>query len=158
MFPALAAGVALINATIVSDNQTQRDRRFRWLVLVLGFRRLRRWRASMLNGQGVHIRMQFVRKILAESFPTVIGNEECEAEQINPLIVRWIYPNLAEIEWARIEIAGAFPGFAPILRTKDTAAFTVNIGEIVCPTFVTLHHCHHDLGIRHCYRETDFSD
>src|SRR5207237_7706404 len=47
MFPALAAGVALINATIVSDNQTQRDRRFRWLVLVLGFRRLRRRRTSI---------------------------------------------------------------------------------------------------------------
>src|SRR5881227_130348 len=106
MFPALAAGVALINATIVSDNQTQRDRRFRWLVLVLGFRRLRRRRTSILNGQRMHIRMQFVRKILAESFSTIIRNEKCEAEQINPLIVRGIDPNLAEIEWARIEIAG----------------------------------------------------
>src|SRR6266576_5696252 len=104
MFPALAAGVALVDATIVSDNQTQRDRRFRWLVFVLGFRRFRRQRTSILNGQRVHIRMQFVRKILAKSFSTIIGNEECETEQINPLIVRWIDPNLAEIEWARIEI------------------------------------------------------
>src|SRR4029079_15566518 len=107
MFPAFAAGVALVNATIVSDNQTQRDRRFRWLVLILGFRWLRRRRTSILNGQRVHIRMQSVRKILAEIFSTIIGNEECEAKQINPLIVRRIDSNLAEIEWARIEIAGA---------------------------------------------------
>ena len=101
--------------------------------------------------------MQFVRKILAESFSTIIGNEECEAEQINPLIVRGIDPNLAEIEWARIEIAGAFPCFAAILRTKDPAAFTVNIGEIICATFVALHHRHHDFGIRRRDRETDLS-
>src|SRR5205823_14760505 len=79
MFPVLSAGVALINATIVSDNQTQRDRRFRWLVLALGFRRFRRRRTSILNSQRVHIRMQFVRKILAESFSAIIRNEKCEA-------------------------------------------------------------------------------
>ena len=34
---------------------------------------------------------------------------------------------------------------------------TVNVGEIVCPTFVTLHHCHNDPGIRRCDREPDLS-
>src|SRR5438876_1338445 len=118
MFPTLAAGVALVNATIISDNQTQRDRRFRWLVLVLGFRRFRRRRTSILNGQRVHVRMQFVRKILAKCFSTVIRNEEREAEQVNPLIVRWIDSNLAEIKWARIQIAGPFPCLTAVLRAK----------------------------------------
>src|SRR5438132_10707604 len=114
MFPAFAASVALINATIISVNQAQRDRRFRWLVLVLGFRRFWRRRASILNGQRVHIRMQFVGKILAESFSTIIRAEEREAQQINPLIVRWIDPNLAEIKWARIQITGPFPCLAAV--------------------------------------------
>src|SRR5437868_11663890 len=114
MLPALAAGVALVNATVISDDQTQRNRWLWWLVLVLGFRRFWRRRTSILNGKRVHIRMQLIRKIFAKCFPTVIRSKEREAEQINTLIVRGIDPNLAKIKWARIQIAGALPCLAAI--------------------------------------------
>src|SRR5947207_9472034 len=81
MLPALAAGVALVNATVISDDQTQRNRRLRWLVLVLRFRRFWRRGTSILDGKRVHIRMQFVRKIFAKSFPTVIRSEERRSEE-----------------------------------------------------------------------------
>src|SRR3982751_4844799 len=138
MFPAFASGIALVNATVISDDQPQRDRGFWCFVFLLGFRRLWRKRAPVLDGERMHIRMQFLRKILAKSLATVVGSEERKAENKNTLVISWIDPNLTKIKRTGIDIAGSFPGLPAVLGAKNAAAFAVNVRKIVSPAFVAV--------------------
>ena len=60
MIPALAAGEALIHTAIRSEQQTLANWRFRRLVFIFRFGRLRRRRCAGLNRERVTIRMNFL--------------------------------------------------------------------------------------------------
>src|SRR5207244_11085276 len=89
--------------------------------------------------------------------PTIVIGNEGKPEKVNALIVRGVDPNLAEIKRSRIQITGALPSVTGVLRPKNSAAFAVNVDEIVHPTFIALDHRHHDSGIRRRNREPNFS-
>src|SRR5262245_13898407 len=60
MIPVFAAGEALIDAAVRSEQQTLANWWFRGLVFVFRFRRLRRRRCASLNRECVTIRMNFL--------------------------------------------------------------------------------------------------
>src|ERR1700693_375359 len=127
VIPILAARKTLIEAAIGPEQQSQTNRRFRWFVLVFGFRRFGRRRAVRLNREGVAIGMNFLRKIFAEVFATVIGHHQSELQKIDALIVPRIDPNLAEIKRARIDCAHPGPMSAAVSRSKQAATFAAQI-------------------------------
>src|SRR6266567_1717640 len=155
MIPALAGRETLVNAAVGSEQYALANQRFRRFVLVFRFWRFRRRHGAWLNSKCVTIRMYFLGKIFPEIFPTVIGNEQRELEQINSLIVGWVDPDLAEIKRARIDRAGACPFLSAVFRAKNAAAFTAQIGQLTRTAFITLHHSHDDLRIARADRESD---
>src|SRR5262249_53277317 len=103
------------------------------------------------------IGMHFVRKIFAEIFPAVVRNEQRHSENVNPLIVSRIDPNLAEIKRPRIDVAHPGPFFATIIRPKDTAAPAVNVADIARATLIAWPHRHDRLRFTGRDRQPDSS-
>ena len=63
------------------------------------------------------------------------------------MVVCRVDANLAEIKWPRVHGAHARPRFTAIFRTKNSAAFAAEVVKRPNPTFITLHHCHHDFWV-----------
>src|SRR5262245_2117501 len=99
--------------------------------------------------------MSFFGQILAKVLSGIIRHEQREPEQIHALVIRGIDTNLTKIKWARIHSAHARPRFAPIFRTKNSAALTAQIVKRSNPTFITLHHRHDDFWIAGADCKTD---
>src|SRR4029077_11725243 len=89
----------------------------------------------------------FLTEIFAKIFPTVVGHEYSEIEEIKPLVVCRIDANLTEIKWPRIPGAHARPFFASLLRSKDAAGFAPQIGDRTESAFITLDDRHDNLWI-----------
>src|SRR5262249_1642372 len=60
-----------------------------------------------------------------------------------------------KIKRARIHRAHAGPRLASIFRTKNSTALAAQIVERTDPAFITLHNCHHHLGIAGADCQTD---
>src|SRR5262249_22814164 len=60
-------------------------------------------------------------QIVRERLPAIVGDEERHAEDIDPLIVRWIDADLTIVERPRAEVVELLPGLAVVLGAKDAA-------------------------------------
>src|SRR6266496_2411748 len=130
MVPALAGGKTLINAAVSSEQNALTNWWLRRFVFV--FRLWRFWRRhrARLNGKRVTIGVDLFRKIFPEIFSAIVGNEQCESEKVNALIVCRIDADLTEIKWARVDRAHAHPFFAAVFRAEHAAAFAAQVGQL----------------------------
>src|SRR5581483_660004 len=71
------------------------------------------------------------------------------------LIVRWIDPDLAEVEWTRVDRARARPVFAAIFRAKHTTGAAAQFVDVAGAAFEALHDRHHDIRFARGNGETD---
>ena len=67
-----------------------------------------------LDREGVTIRMNLLRQVFAEILAPAIRHQQCQAEDINSLIICRIDPDLAEVERPRVNVARPGPFLAPV--------------------------------------------
>src|SRR5262249_55313306 len=99
--------------------------------------------------------MNFFAQVFAKSFAAIIRHQQCEAQNINALIICRIYANLTEIKWTRIHGAHARPSFPSVIGAKNPARLATQIIQPAKPSFITLHHGHDYPRVTRADRQTN---
>src|SRR5262249_27772758 len=103
----------------------------------------------------MQIGVDFLEQILPKRFPTIIGNVQSKAEDVNAPVVLRVHADLTEIEWAGVERVDARPAFAAVLGAEDAATLAADVGQAARAAFIALHHGVNNFGILAVDRQAD---
>src|SRR5262249_21513937 len=108
-----------------------------------------------IDGQRVVVGMNFLAEVLAPCDAAVFGDDEDEAEEVDAQCVGGVDTDLAEVEWARVEIGHTRPVVAGVARAEDAAGLALIRVEPLLSADAALHDREDDPRISGVDREAD---